>query len=213
MSRMAVRRRIPAGQIITINAHDDQGVATVISGVVKLVSALEDGRQQIVALQFPGDFLGDPFNASGTVTAEAATDLELCQMRREEFRSLLDEHPGMQNLLVQHTFDELRSAREWMLLLGRKTASERVASLFYILASRQPAGSDCSAHPYKGGPVRFTLPISRADIADFLGLTIETVSRQIHTLKDNKILLFQGQRNVTVPDMERLRLLGEREQS
>ena len=131
-------------------------------------------------------------------------------MRPAEFRAVLAEHPGMQKLLVEHTFAELRAAREWMLLLGRKTASERVASLFMILANRQPV--ECCTAPQPKSPIRFTLPISRADIADFLGLTIETVSRQIHTLKDSGVLVFQGQRNVTVPDMTRLRQLSEREQ-
>jgi CRP/FNR family transcriptional regulator len=209
MSRLAVRRRIAAGQVISIASPDGQAVATVISGVVKLVSALEDGRQQIVALQFPGDFLGDPFSTGGNVSAEAATDLELCQIGQDEFRALLDEHPGMQQLLARHTFAELRAARDWMLLLGRKTASERVASLFVLLASRHPV-EDCR-QTQGDGPIRFVLPVSRADIADFLGLTIETVSRQIHSLKDSKILIFKGQRNVTVSDMGRLRQLAERE--
>lgn len=208
MNRLAVRKRLAAGQLITLGAPEREGVATVVSGVVKIVDALGDGRQQIVALQFPGDFVGDPFGTTGNLTAEAATPVELCQIGRAEFRALLDEHPGMQQLLVRHAFAELAAARQWMLLLGRKTAAEKVASLILLLAERQDAvGCD---HDHRGA-VELSLPISRGEIADYLGLTIETVSRQIHALKDAGVLAFQGTRNVTVTDVAQLRRLSEQD--
>ncbi len=202
MNRLSVRRRIATGQLIAPAAPDEQGVATVVSGVVKLVDALADGRQQIVALQFPGDLVGDPFASAGTLMAEAATPLEICQIGGAEFRAILADHPAMQELLVRHAYAELAAARQWMLLLGRKSATERVASLFLLLAERQSMTS-CSGE--WDGSIRFTLPISRGDIADFLGLTIETVSRQIHILRRARVLTFHGTRLVTVPDKELLR--------
>jgi CRP/FNR family transcriptional regulator len=202
MNRLSVRRRVGAGQLIPPLAHERPGVATVMSGVVKLVDALADGRQQIVALQFPGDLVGDPFASAGTLSAEAATPVEICQIGSAEFRAILDDYPEMQQLLARHAYAELAAARQWMLLLGRKAATERVASLFLLLAERQSAvGCDSQ----QDGPVSFTLPITRGDIADFLGLTIETVSRQIHILKDARALVFRGTRIVTVPDREMLR--------
>ena len=90
-------------------------------------------------------------------------------------------------------------ARDWMLTIGRKTANEKVASFLYLIATH----IDPEAGVAKG-PVRFELPLKRADIADFLGLTIETVSRQITKLRKSGLVEIENNRSVTVPDMARL---------
>jgi CRP/FNR family transcriptional regulator len=102
--------------------------------------------------------------------------------------------------LLEMTLDELDAAREWMLLLGRKTAREKIASLLAIIARR-----DASLKPKtaKGGIV-FDLPLTREEMADYLGLTLETVSRQVSALKRDGVIELEGKRHIIVPDFDRL---------
>jgi CRP/FNR family transcriptional regulator, anaerobic regulatory protein len=98
------------------------------------------------------------------------------------------------------TLDELDAAREWMLLLGRKTAREKIASLLAIVARRD---ADLAA-PAHNKQRSFDLPLTRAAMADYLGLTLETVSRQITALRQDGVIVLQGLRHVVVPDIDRL---------
>ncbi len=211
MNRLSVRKRVPAGRMIVLSGQEQEGLATIVSGGVKLVRSMIDGRQQIVALQFAGSCIGSPPGLGSSVVAVAATDVELCCLDPQRFDVLLTEYPQMTRLLLQSTMVELNASRDWMLLLGRKTAEERVATLFLMLAERECAGACGHAASATSGTA-FTLPISRTDIADFLGLTIETVSRQVQRLKKLGILEFEGQRHVTVVDMAALRHQAEHEQ-
>ena len=94
----------------------------------------------------------------------------------------------------------LDAAREWMLVLGRKTAREKIASLLSIIARRDASiGQNGSA-----APIVFDLPLTREAMADYLGLTLETVSRQISALKKDEVITLEGKRHVTIPDMGRL---------
>jgi CRP/FNR family transcriptional regulator len=147
---------------------------------------LPDGRQQIVALLFPSDFLGRPWarpldaNAANW-QAEAATTVELCCYNVRDFEQLLAEQPKVKQLFLERTLDAVDAAHEWMLLLGCKQASERVAALLLMLARRlQPANCRAGASP--PSPL-IELPLSRADVAEFLGLRLETVSRQLNRLE------------------------------
>jgi CRP/FNR family transcriptional regulator len=98
------------------------------------------------------------------------------------------------------TLDELDAAREWMLLLGRKTAREKIASLVAIIGRR-----DAALHIRgRNGPLTFDLPLTREAMADYLGLTLETVSRQISALKRDGVIELVGKRHVTVPNLDRL---------
>ena len=99
------------------------------------------------------------------------------------------------------TLDELDAAREWMLVLGRKTAREKIASLLSIIARRD---STLNMNSMASGQMVFDLPLTREAMADYLGLTLETVSRQISALKHDGVIELQGKRHVTVPDFGRL---------
>lgn len=173
--------------------------ANVMKGVVKLTKGLEDGRQQVVGLQFAPDFLGRLFAHESTVNAEAASDVELCVVPKSALESMIAETPALEHRLMQQTLRELDDARDWMLTLGRKTAGEKVASFLLLIALHADPERDDDT------PVKFDLPLSRSDIADFLGLTIETVSRQITKLKTDGVIRLEGLRSVVVPDLELLR--------
>ena len=99
------------------------------------------------------------------------------------------------------TLDELDAAREWMLLLGRKTAREKIASLS---GDHRPAGCLAERCKRTGGPMAVDLPLTREEMADYLGLTLETVSRQISALKKEGVIDLEGKRHVTIPDFDRL---------
>ncbi len=199
LRRIAHRRTIPAGQVIFADNEEPAFFAHILSGTVKLTKSLADGRQQIVGILFPPDFLGRARGKTNGCYAEAASEIVLCCYPAEAFRSLLARHPGLERRLYEKALDELDDAREWMVLLGRKTAREKVASFLYMLArrARKTAATD-------GEGVCFDLPLRRLDIADYLGLTIETVSRQITRLKSDGLILTGEERDMRAPDMAAL---------
>jgi CRP/FNR family transcriptional regulator len=196
-NRIARQRRVPAGQVIA--TEDNIIFANIMEGVVKLTKTLADGRQQIVGLQFPPDFLGRIYAEETSYFAEAATNVELCAFPKTGFETMLKRYPGLEHRLFENTLDELDSAREWMLLLGRKTAREKVASLLLMIAKRAlNVGCD---HAPDMNFARFTLPLTRADLADYLGLTLETVSRQITKLNTAGVIDLIDNREIVVPNI------------
>jgi CRP/FNR family transcriptional regulator len=168
-------------------------------GVVKLTKGLEDGRRQVVGLQFAPDFVGRLFADESQVTAEAASDVDICRVPKAALERLIADNPGMERRLLMQTLRELDEARDWMMTLGQKTAAEKVASFLYLIASHiDPTGQA------NGRGASFDLPLTRADIADFLGLTIETVSRQLTQLRKDRVIEISNYRQIAVPDLRRL---------
>lgn len=147
----------------------------VTHGTAKLFKLLPDGRRQITGFVGTGHFLGLAVSDTYAFSAEAIDNVRYCRFSRARLRNLLDDFPLMEKRLLEVTSNELVAAQEQILLLGRKTARERLAS-FLIMQSRQ--GVPCH-HPR----ARFSLPMTRGDIADYLGLTIETVSRTLTKLR------------------------------
>lgn len=207
LNAIAIQKRVPAGKVILSDQEPQDYFANVISGVVKLSKTLADGRQQIVGLQFPSDFLGRPFGTRIAYDAQAATDVQLCSFSKVQFERLIKEIPGIEHRLFAHTLDELDAAREWMLLLGRKSAREKVASLLLMIAKRSMAVG-CMPH-MPGAPVSFELPLSRNEIADYLGLTIETVSRQLTSLKNAGVISLPSLREVHASSLAALESAAE----
>lgn len=211
ISLIARQRFFAAGQTILSDQEETEFFANIVSGTVKLAKTLADGRQQIVGLQFPPDFLGRAYGSENPYFAEAATDIELCCFPHDDFERLLKKYPGLEHRLFEHTLSELDSAREWMLLLGRKTAEEKVASFLRMIALRVP-NVGCK-HSEELNFVQFELPLTRADIADYLGLTIETVSRQFTRLRTQGVIEIANKREISVPDMHALELRADQDSS
>ncbi|MBO9413027.1 MULTISPECIES: transcriptional regulator FnrL [unclassified Ruegeria] len=191
-------RSFEAGQTVIWSGDQMNFVGSVVSGIATLTQTMEDGRTQMVGLLLPSDFVGRPGRESAPYDVQATTDLVMCCFRKKPFEELMNTTPHIAHRLLQMTLDELDAAREWMLVLGRKTAREKIASLLSIIARR-----DASINQ-KGGPIVFDLPLTREAMADYLGLTLETVSRQISALKKDEVILLEGKRHVTIPDMGRL---------
>ena len=203
LSRIARRKRLIAGQQLSLDDEEPEYFGILLSGSVKLTKVLPDGRQQIVALHFPSDFIGRPFEPSGGCRAEAATDVVLCSFAKAPFERLTRQYPGIQHHLFRSALVQLTAAQDWMLLLGRKTAREKVVSLFLLIANRL-CETGC-AHRKPGNRIEFALPLSRSDIADYLGLTLETVSRQLRILKSEHLISLNGARGVALLDADRMR--------
>jgi CRP/FNR family transcriptional regulator len=193
-------RSYEAGQTIVWAGDRMDFVASVVRGVASLTQTMEDGRRQMVGLLLPSDFVGRPNRESAPYDVTATTDLQLCCFRRAPFLQLMDDTPHIAHRLLEMTLDELDAAREWMLLLGRKTAREKIASFLTIIARRAAAADGRRATV----DVAFDLPLTREAIADYLGLTLETVSRQMSGLKKDGVIRLEGKRHVVVPDFDLL---------
>lgn len=209
LSRIARHRTYSPGQIILRSDDTPAFWASVVTGVVKLTKLLADGRQQIVDLLFPADFVGRPFSRQNPYFAEAATHTELCCFPSADFEIMLKDHPDMKQHMLEQTLDKLDSAHDWMVLLGRKTAEERVASLLYLLVTRAKLpctpGGDGAAGDFVPS---IELNLKREEMASFLGLTYETVIRQIKALDSQGIIALSGRRAFSVPVLETLRRAG-----
>lgn len=183
-------------------AGDDSLIcANVISGVLKLVASTADGREQIVGLLFAADFVGRPYADHSEFTVTAVTDVELCVFPRGPFERVLEDHVRMERMLLQRTLAALDQARAQMLVLARSSAAEKVAGFLASMAVRA-RGAGCRAT--LDGALTFDLPLSRGQIADVLGLTIETVSRQITRLRVDRIIDLPGGRTITLLDGDAL---------
>ncbi len=199
LSRHTKQIQISAGTELQAEQQPIEKYAIVLNGVIKLSKLMEDGRQQIVGLQFAPDLLGRPFQAESNVSSEAATNAKLCVFSKSALERTISDSHQMASRLHEQTLRELDEAREWMLTLGRKTAYEKVASFLKLIATASDPESSGD-----GAPVRFTLPLTRAEMADFLGLTIETVSRQMTALRKNGLIEIERAQSITVRDLDRL---------
>lgn len=203
LSRHTSRRTYRGEEELIAAGEQTERYANILSGVVKLTKLMADGRQQIVGLQFAPDFLGRPFSRQSGVTAESASETRVCSFPKNVLEELLRQSPELEHRLHEQTLKELDEAREWMLTLGRKSASEKVASFIFLIASHIDPDRSVQDGRHQGGLV-FELPLKRADIADFLGLTIETVSRQLTKLRKRGVIEIENNRTVFIPSLERL---------
>lgn len=200
LNRMGRRFTVARGQTLMWEGDDSLLVANVIEGVLKLSTSMGDGREQIVGVVYPSDFIGRPFGGKSFHTVTALTDARVCTFSRRDFDGFAREHPDLEHKLLQRTLVELDRARHWMLLLGRKTARERIAT-FLLEMSERLADSGCE----DSGPLNsFALPFGRQQVADILGLTIETVSRQLTQLKAAGVIETPDRRTVVILDRDTL---------
>ena len=193
-------RSYEAGQTLVWAGDRMDFVASVVTGIATLTRSLEDGRTQIVGLLLPSDFVGRPGRETAPYSVTATTNLVMCCFRRKGFEAALLRTPHVAQRLLAMTLDELDAAREWMLVLGRKTAREKIASLLAMLARRERM---LKVRAPKG-MVTLDLPLTREAMADYLGLTLETVSRQITALTKDGVIVLEGLRHIKVPDIARL---------
>lgn len=185
-------RRFKAGEEILWRGGELHYVASVVEGVASLSKTLEDGRTQMVGLLLPSDFIGRPGRSNIEFDVTATTDVVLCCFERKPFEQLVENTPHITQRLMELALDELEAARDWMLLLGRKTAREKIATFLQMLVRRSQVSVDRTA------PCIIDLPMTRDQIANYLGLTLETVSRQLNALKKEGVIAFTDRRRFEI---------------
>ncbi len=193
-------RTVAPGQTIVWSGDKMDFVGSLVSGIATLSQTMEDGRTQMVGLLLPSDFVGRPGRNEAAYDVVATTEVVLCCFRKRPFEELMLRTPRIGQRLLEMTLDELDAAREWMLLLGRKTAREKIATLLAIIVRRDATLQLATAE----GGVEFDLPLTREAMADYLGLTLETVSRQVSALKRDGVIVLHGKRRIVIPDFARL---------
>lgn len=203
LGKIGRHQSVKAGHTLMWEGDDAPVVANVLDGVLKLVVSSADGREQIVGVVFPSDFIGRPFGKESPYSVTAMTDADMCIFNRKAFDEFAGSHPDLQQKLLHRTLDELDRARHWMMLLGRKTASEKVAS-FLLEMSERLSGQGCQS----GVSQSFELPFGRQQIADILGLTIETTSRQLTKMRADGLLDLPSRREVIVKDRAAMEMMA-----
>ncbi len=182
-----------AGEAIFWEGDEARQIFDVLEGVLRVCRILPDGRRAIVGFIYPGDVLGVSFQDRYLFTAEAVTEVKVRRFSRERFFSLVSESPVLRPQLFALLCDEMSAAQDQMLLLGRKSAEERVVS--FLLAVHRRSAIDHS----------IVLPMSRLDMADYLGLTIETVSRMMTSLCRRGLIRTVGRQGVGLRKLTALR--------
>ena len=200
------KQLVKRGQTLAWEGDDAMVVANVVAGVLKLSLSTADGREQIVGVVFPSDFIGRPFGKESPYSVTAITDAEICVFPSSTFNQFAREHPHLEHQLLQRTLVELDQARQWMMLLGKKTAEERIATLLLRISERM--GENGCAIPLLDLD-DFELPMDRQQMADILGLTIETVSRQLTRIKSSGVIALPDRRRVIINDRKALKYLAE----
>jgi CRP/FNR family transcriptional regulator len=199
LAAVAVAREYERGHVFIDEGEPATDFFNITSGSVKLFKLLPDGRQQVTGFAGVGHFLGLAVSATYAFSAEAIERVKVCRFSRPKLRVLLDDFPLLEKRLLETACNELASAQEQMLLLGRKTARERVAS-FLMARSRDEA--PC------GGVDHIHLPMTRAEIADYLGLTIETVSRTFSLFRNDHRISTPSNSDVVILDRRWLQNLA-----
>jgi CRP/FNR family transcriptional regulator, anaerobic regulatory protein len=194
--------RLKSGQPLFHEGDPATRVFTLTSGSLKLYKLLPDGRRQVTGFMQPGDFLGISVDDEHAYSAEALEQSLLCSFPKTRFDDFTEENGEMERELYRLAVHELAAAQQQMVLLGRKTASERLASFFVGLAERMERITE--------DRVRFVdLPMSRSDIADYLGLTKETVSRVLALFKQQRLIRLDAIDRIEILDRAGLENVAE----
>lgn len=173
----------------------------VVEGVVCAYRLLPDGHRHVVSFYFPGDLIGYCCTGTQTFSAQALNKVRSRRIPRHLVNQMIESRPGFAKRLLKLAADELAMTREHLLCLAAKSADARMAVFLLALARRNgDAGGDAS---------RFELPMTRVDIGDYLGLTIETVSRTFSKLKRSGVIALPRTTTVIIRDAAALRQLAE----
>ena len=172
----------------------------ISEGVLRVYKIIGDGRRVITGFLYPGDLVGLSQRARYLYTAEAVTRVKLRRLARSRFDDEVNCSPALRPELFHRLSDEMAAAQDQMVLLARKSAEERVASFLLLITRRLASG-------LHGQPV-IELPMTRLDMADYLGLTIETVSRIMTRLTGRGVIAASGRHAIIVRQPQKLEILA-----
>jgi CRP/FNR family transcriptional regulator len=201
LARSGRRRKLATGETLFAAGDANAACATLISGALKVAANDADGNETILALVHPAGFVGEMFTPFSSHEVVAITPSEVCLFSRVDLEAALERHPALGTALLRRVQEDLHVARELLDLTHRRKAGARVAGLVLAMAR---AASDSSCHPAQ----HFDLPLARNEIAAMLGLTIETVSRQIGRLEAEGSIRRTGRRGIELRDPAQLAALA-----
>ena len=197
LGRIGHHRTLRRGQSL-FPADDEPGhCATLISGALKISSFGEDGTERILSLVHPAGFIGEMFAPVAEHEVIALTDSELCVFSKRDYERAVERFPALGRALLRRSAEDLFESRALIDLMGRRSSQQKVAGMLLSVAR---AASDSPCHP----AARFDLPLTRGEMAGMLGLTIETVSRQLTKLEQDGIIRRNGARGIELADAARL---------
>jgi CRP/FNR family transcriptional regulator, anaerobic regulatory protein len=200
LSRAGRTVPLKKGEMLFAAGDESHACATLVTGALKVTSFDRDGEERILALIHPAGFVGELFQPFAQHDVVALTDCTLCVFARSEMEQALDKHPALSRALLRRSQDDLHAARELLELTGKQDAATRIAGLIMSLAR---AASDSPCHPARD----FELPLSRGEMAQMLGLTIETVSRRMTQFEKGGMIAKKGARGIELVDPARLAAL------
>lgn len=206
LSRLAAIKstvRYAQGREIFQQGDPAEGLYNVLSGVVRAYRVLPDGRRQITGFLYPGDFIGLAHEQVYAYGTEAVTPIALCRYPAGAFHDLCQQMPRLESTLLRVAAHELSQAQERMLVLGKKTAPERVASFLIALSDRAVAA---------GEPINVVwIPMNRGDLGDYLGLAMETASRAMSAFARKGLIEEASRHHVRLLDRDGLAAIAEGE--
>lgn len=171
LQKLAVQVHLGAGTTIFSEGDLAYSVFGLSRGVVRLYKLLPDGRRQILAFALPGELLGTAIVCRHSLSADAIGEVVLCRFSRIELTKFVRSSPNLTRLLIEFATHQLEMAQDQLLLIGKGSAEEKVAIFLVNWRSRLARVTAVSES--------IPLPMPRQDIADFLGLTLETISRTL----------------------------------
>lgn len=195
LDRQGLRMTYARDEEIYAQDEEVEFLYRVVSGAVRTTRLTSDGRRQVGDFYYPGDLFGLETGPDHRFSAEALCDCVLLVVRRAAVRAFSGD-AELDRAILDATRRELERAQEHVLLLGRKTAREKVAGFLMSLAQRGPRDA-------------VDLPMGRQDMADYLGLTIETVSRMLTQLQDACVVEFAASRRFRVTRWDALEQIAE----
>ena len=199
LHRFGTKIRVPRGETIFNQGDPAEYAYKVISGAVRLCRHLSDGRRQIAQFLFPGDFFNIVAASENGFTAEAVSDVVLMSFPQRQLQKFREERSSVQERFMTFLSERVLDAQNHLMVLGRQTATERVASFLMLLWERIGDEDD----------KLLDVPMSRLDIADYLGLTIETVCRVLSKMKRMRIIDILDQRQLTLRNIDSLHALAD----
>lgn len=197
---IATEQAFKTGESLLHQEQTADFVFSIQSGYANMFRLTSDGKRQILAFLFPGDFVGFTSEDNYHFGVSAISSLKVCRFDRVKLEALIEQHPEMDRKLRFTLVRAMDASFELMFSLGRKDALQKVASFIWFVSYRHR-----KLHR-PDNPIH--LPMRRSDIADFMGLTIETVSRAFTAMRDADVIRLHGAYDVEIVDMERLRSLG-----
>ena len=197
LARLGVHRTLKRGDILFHGGDDSDHCATLITGALKISQVDAGGTEHILALIHPAGFVGELFAPVAHYDVVALTDSQLCVFPRRQYEEIVTRFPALGRALLRRSSEDLYESRALMALMTGRAAGQRIAGFLLAMAN---AASDSPCHP----AARFDLPLTRGEIASLLGLTIETVSRQLTKFEKAGIIKRNGAGGVELLDSARL---------